>query len=352
MAQATRSSYSPSDFIQWRAANCLSLTPKFQRRGVWTPGARSFFIDTLLRDMPIPPVYIRTMQSPHRDRIIREVIDGQQRISAVLAFIDGEYRLSRSLRAPWASKSYASLSAAEQDRIQAYPFSAEVFAGISDLEVLEIFSRLNTYSVKLNAQELRNGRFFGPFKQTMYSLAHEHLEFWRRHQVFSERGIARMLEVEFVSEVCIAFLAGMQDKKKSMDDFYSNNDEQFPECDTITRRLRDTADVIGATFGNGESLGEFKRTPLLYSLFCTIFHRRYGLDGVTIATPKKAMSSAERVALKEAVAHLSSVIADGRADQRVADKYQDFVAACLTQTDNLRPRQIRMRTLYRAAFGA
>jgi hypothetical protein len=32
------------------------LNPKFQRRGVWTPAARSFFIDTLLRQMPVPPI--------------------------------------------------------------------------------------------------------------------------------------------------------------------------------------------------------------------------------------------------------------------------------------------------------
>lgn len=351
MTQATRSVYTPTDFVQWRAANCLSLTPKFQRRGVWKPAARSFFIDTLLRGMPVPPVYIRTMQSPNRDRIIREVIDGQQRISAVLDYIDGEYRLSKSLRAPWASKSYSALAVPEQDRVMGYAFSAEVFQGISDLEVLEIFSRLNTYSVKLNAQELRNGRYFGPFKQTMYGLAHEHLEFWRRHGAFTERAIARMLEVEFVSEIVIAFLAGMQDKKKSIDEYYLNNDEQFTESDAVSRRFREVADSIGLAFSTDRDLGEFKRTPLFYSLFCAVYHRRYGLQGVSLATPKKSISVAERLSLSEAVAKLSDVIAEGRAKQRVAERYQEFVAACLTQTDNLKPRQVRLRTLYRMAFG-
>ena len=51
------------------------------------------------------------------------------------------------------------------------------------VEVLEVFARLNTYSVALNKQELRNGRFFGLFKQSMYQLAYEHLEFWRRQRI-------------------------------------------------------------------------------------------------------------------------------------------------------------------------
>src|SRR4051794_19757957 len=35
MPKADRAAYSPLDFVQWKAANSLSLTPKFQRRGVW-----------------------------------------------------------------------------------------------------------------------------------------------------------------------------------------------------------------------------------------------------------------------------------------------------------------------------
>src|SRR2546428_514680 len=85
-----RSTYTPLDFSSWREAEGLSLTPKFQRRGVWTTPARSFLIDTLIRGLPVPPIYLRTTQSADRKRIVREVVDGQQRISAVLDFIDGK----------------------------------------------------------------------------------------------------------------------------------------------------------------------------------------------------------------------------------------------------------------------
>ena len=93
-----------------------------------------------------------------------------------------------------------------------------MFGDISDGEVLETFARLNTYAVKLNAQELRNGRFFGLFKQSAYTLAFEHVEFWRRNGIFSERNIARMLEVELTSELLIALLDGLQDKKNRSTD--------------------------------------------------------------------------------------------------------------------------------------
>src|SRR5580765_3154144 len=203
MEKPRRSEYTPLDFAQWKAGNSLSLTPKFQRRGVWKSAARSFFVDSLLRGMPVPPIYLREMQSPEKDRLIREVVDGQQRIAAVVDFIEGDYRLSKSLSASWAGKSFSGLTEAERDRVRTYAFAVEVFPGISDLDVHEIFSRLNTYSVSLNKQELRNGKYFGLFKTSVYTIAREHLEFWRRHRIFTERSIARMDAEEFVSEAYI-----------------------------------------------------------------------------------------------------------------------------------------------------
>lgn len=350
MEKSDRSVYTPLDFQQWKATNSLSLTPKFQRRGVWKPAARSFFIDTLLRALPVPPIYIRQTQSPERNRIIREVVDGQQRISAVLDFLEGEYRLSRTLKADWAGKTFEQLGQDQRDRIRTYSLSVEIFHGTSDLEVLEIFSRLNTYSVPLNAQELRNGRFFGRFKQTAYQLAYEHLEFWRRHGIFTEQSIARMLEVEFVSEVLIAFSNGMQDKKKSIDTFYGEYDETFPLQDQLEKRFREVADEVNESLGERLAETVFKRTPLLYSLFCTIYHRRHGLPGVNLPTPKRSLTRDERIALREAVESLSEKVELARGEEEVPRSYLNFVTASLRQTDNIKPRTDRLNALYKAAF--
>lgn len=350
MKKPNRAEFTSLDFAQWRAGSSLSLSPKFQRRGVWNPAARSFFIDSLLREMPVPPIYMRQMQSPEKDRVIREVVDGQQRISSVLDFMEGSYRLSKTLKGPWAGKTFSDLSGDEQDRVRTYSFSVEVFHGISDLEVLEIFSRLNTYSVSLNKQELRNGRYFGLFKQSVYALAHEHLEFWRRHSIFTEQSIARMLEAEFVSEVFIAQLAGMQDKKKSIDSFYDKHDEKFQQQGTIEKRFREVVDDINESLDGVLKASVFRRPPILYSLFCVLLHRRHGLPGASLASPKSALSKDDHLSLREAVESLSEKVEVARAGDDVAARYAGFVKACLQQTDNIRPRETRFTALYRAAF--
>ena len=283
-----RASFTPLDFLAWRETKSLAVAPEFQRRSVWGRPARASLIDTLLRGLPVPPIYLRVKQSGDKKRLVREVIDGQQRLSAVLDYLDGRFALLPSFDAAWAGKEFGELSDTDQDAIRTYPFLCEVFHSISDAQVLEIFARLNTYSVQLNAQELRNGRYFGYFKQTAYALAREHVEFWRLHRILTERSIARMDDAELASELMILQLDGLQDKKKSISAFYAEFDETFPSREQVETRFRATIDGIGSAV---DFLGEteFRRRPLFYSLYGAVYHHRYGIPHVKMPTPKRAL---------------------------------------------------------------
>jgi Protein of unknown function DUF262 len=351
MNKPDRCNYTALDFLAWDDSKSLILTPKFQRRGVWTDAARALLIDTLLQGMPVPPIYLRVRQSDDKKKIVREVIDGQQRVASILKFVRGELRLSKSLDKAWATKTFADLPTKHQDQITQYTFNCEVFQGISDKDILDIFARLNSYSIPLNSQELRNGRFFGYFKQCAYALAHDYLEFWRKHAIFSERSIARMLEVELTSELIIAQLAGLQDKKKSIDTFYENYDKKFSERTRVEARFAATLDEIESAAGDTLKDSEFTRVPLFYSLFCAVYHRKYGLPRAPLATPRHSLSPTEKQQLSSALAKLSELILTAKQDpDSVPSQYSKFVTACLRQTDNIEPRRIRFSAIYREAF--
>lgn len=345
-----RSTYTSLDFISWNESGQLDLVPKFQRRDVWTLPARSFLLDTLIRGFPVPPIYLRVSQSEDKTRLMREVVDGQQRLTAMLRYVDNKYALSRSLEAPYAGKRFSELTSSEQDAIRGYSFICEVLHGASDADVLEIFARLNQYSVQLSAQELRNGRYFGHFKRSAYSLAHEHLEYWRRNNVFTERNIARMLEVELTSELMIAQIAGLQDKKKSISTFYKQFDNEFPLKVRVESQFRAALDMIDGAMTDSLPDSEFQRSPLFYSLFCVVYHHAFGLPGQQLSTPRKHLAERQNNALSEAVMELSDEIRAARDDQPVQPGFVQFVNACLSQTDNLQPRQTRFEVLYKYAF--
>jgi len=352
--RSERSSYTPIDFMEWEESSSLSLSPKFQRRHVWSTSARSYLIDTLLLGMPVPPIYMRVVQDAQRERVVREVVDGQQRISAILDYVKDDYSLSKNIETPYSGKKFSALPSEAQDRILRYSFICEVFYGVEDKVVLSIFARLNTHSVKLNAQELRNGRYFGHFKRLSFALAFEHLEFWKSNRIFTDSRIARMAEVELTSELLICGLDGMQDKKKSIDDFYSEYDDEFPGRDLAERRFETTIDYISRSCGDVLAESEFRRPPMFYSLFCAVYHRLYGLHNFDYPTSKSGRISARQMEdIEQAVRRLSEVLRFARVESEddVPRRLRTFVSACLRQTDNIRPRTTRLQTICQHAFG-
>lgn len=84
-----------NDFREWHNRGELVLQPRFQRREVWSPKAKSFLIDTILRGFPVPAVYLRQKISIPTQKTIREVVDGQQRIGTILAYLNDEFPVSK-----------------------------------------------------------------------------------------------------------------------------------------------------------------------------------------------------------------------------------------------------------------
>lgn len=354
------------DLLAWHEAGALELSPKFQRRPVWKPASKGYLIDSMLRGFPIPPIHIRLGMSK-AGTATREIIDGQQRLRAVFDFIAGKYKLSKSLDGPWAGCAFSSLDEADANRLRMYQFHAFQYDAIDDATVLEIFARINTYSVALNKQELRNGQYFGEFKNAMYELARAHLSFWRDSKLFSETSIARMAEVEFVSELSVMLLDGVQDKKNSVDVFYRSLDEEWGQAEvrwTYRRHLVPTnylsridlvsrfnkiidhiVDVVGESVVNTE----FRRGPLFYSLFAVIAHHLYGVPNLDIPTPRRRLSENEAVNLRDAMVRLSQIVSEKERLDSLPTWQRDYLVASSRQTDNLAPRMSRIRTLWSQA---
>ncbi len=351
MQKPERSSYNSTDFTGWQKLKSLEISPKFQRRPVWSRDARSYFIETLLLGYPVPPLYLRVRQSEDGSKSVREVVDGQQRLRALLDYLEGGYSLSKSVSDPYIGKYFDDLSEEDKNRIKYFSFITEVFYGVTDREVLTVFARLNTNSVRLNAQELRNGKYFGPFKQTIYAIALDHLTFWTANKIVSDKGVARMAEAELTSEIVIAMIDGMQDKKKSINSFYEKFDDKFPDKKKVSDQFAKVIDEINESIGQDLKDTEFRRPPLFYSLFLAVFDRLYGLKNYSNGVTKGAsLSTKDREALKDAVLKLSGVVERFKADEATTRGYQRFLTACLSQTDNIGPRKVRVETIFKEAF--
>jgi Protein of unknown function DUF262 len=214
-------------FRKEAASGSLDLSPTFQRRPVWSADQASYLIDTILSGLPFPEVYIRSHSAPSGETRY-EVIDGQQRIRAILLFASNDLELSGELVATkWMGQSIDDLSDQEKSAFWDYKIVVRDVTGASDLEIRDLFKRLNIHSVVLNDQELRHARHSGHFIKAMEALADD--EWWLDTGIVNVRQIRRMEDVEFVSELFVALLGGPQDKKKTLDEYYDAFDSAMPE---------------------------------------------------------------------------------------------------------------------------
>jgi hypothetical protein len=55
------------------------------------------------------------------------------------------------------------------------------------------------------------------------------MDWWAVSGVFTPNDFRRMLDVEFISEIAVAFLHGLQNKKSSLDKWYATYEKEFPD---------------------------------------------------------------------------------------------------------------------------
>lgn len=269
--------YGISDFLQWRGASQLVLQPKFQRGRVWSDKAQSYLIDTILRKLPIPPIVLRSRLDIKNRVSVREVVDGQQRLTAVFRFIEGEIPILGVHNKEFGGKYFSDLPEDIQGEFLSYKFAAWMLENIKDSEVLSIFARLNTYLVPLNKQELRNSQHFGEFKQCVYGLAEKHLEFWKLNKVFTDSKIARMKDAEFISTILMSFERGIIGTKTSeIDKFYEDFDENYPRRNEREAQFGTCIDILGQNTPHA-GLGVLSREILFFSIFLLVYDIRFGL---------------------------------------------------------------------------
>ncbi len=202
--------YTVFDFIDWHTKKQLILAPEFQRGSVWSPSAKVFLIDTILNDLPMPQVYFRTKLNPQSQTTVREVVDGQQRLRAILEFASGNLKLS-SKSPNYRGKIYRDLSIEDQEQFLGYRIPVVQLVNADDAEVLEVFARLNSYSVKVTPAELRHAEFSEPVKWAVYDATRRWSILWGDLKVVSTRDTVRLKNTTLIAEMFIALDNGLGD---------------------------------------------------------------------------------------------------------------------------------------------
>lgn len=135
----------------------LVIQPEFQRHYIYGDGKKDVaVIESLLKGYPLGLIYFVDTGAATGPRL--EVLDGQQRITSVGRFVTGKFAIIIDGR----EHTFSSLPAEDRDMIMDSELLIYVCTG-TEAEIKEWFQTINIVGVPLNAQELRNAIYSGPF---------------------------------------------------------------------------------------------------------------------------------------------------------------------------------------------
>jgi hypothetical protein len=146
----------------------IDTSPEYQRNFVWKKENMSRFIESILLDFPIPPLYLN--QSISGKYVI---IDGRQRTTTLHRFLNNEFAL-KGLTAlkDLEGKSFNTLDSAYQAKLEDKNLLLYIVKPSVPIEVVyELFDRINTGGMPLNRQEVRNCILKGQATKLLAELA-------------------------------------------------------------------------------------------------------------------------------------------------------------------------------------
>ncbi|MFC0320748.1 GmrSD restriction endonuclease domain-containing protein [Olivibacter oleidegradans] len=257
----------------------LLVNRKYQRKLVWTVEEKEKFIDSLQQSLPIP--LILTAITKYKESSVYEIIDGMQRLNAIVSFIENEihlngkyfnletFALTKKLKdGGKVNQKIPKLTIDECLKITSYqvPFSITTYQNEKEIE--EIFRRINSYGKTLSSHELRQAGSLSSFNRIVrkiaenirkdvspsdrillgnmrnISLNNKGLQygislkdiFWYSHNILTENNIRASRDEELIAHLVLATLLNnkINISSTSLDRAYGLSDEERDNIDTYS----------------------------------------------------------------------------------------------------------------------
>lgn len=337
--------YSVLEIINMLERRELIVNKDYQRgSGLWPDGPSSYFIDTILEGYPFPKIYMyEFMDRPNRG-LRKEIVDGQQRIKTITRYYHNEFALRGDSQ--YAGMRFDDLDPEVQDRFLAYAVSVDVIRNATRSEILQMFRRMNAYTLPLNEPEKRHSTFQGDFKWFINRMSDQLNEFFVQFGVFTDRQILRMADADLLSDSVLAMERGViSTSEGDLRALYRRYDENFLDADDYALRLEETFQFIGGALEPLRN-SHMMKPYALHSLVTGLIHCRFGIPAIAEAWEVEPTG---RFAVNAAAA-LEGLLALAQAHEAKEEDgpYATYVWGCLAGTNRAPRRTARVAAILRA----
>jgi hypothetical protein len=184
VAELASQSISIQSVYTWYREGKLFVNRRYQRKLVWTQEEKQKLIGSILKKFPIPAILIAERDGATGTY---EIIDGLQRLNSIVSFIENSFPLEDSryfnIEHFPTAKAAASegvfsppstpelITTKEVSTILDYSLALSVMRSATELEINDVFDRINTYGHRLSDQERRQAGVQNEFSTLVRELA-------------------------------------------------------------------------------------------------------------------------------------------------------------------------------------
>jgi len=269
---------------------------EYQRKSnVWSEDKRSFLIDSIMKNYPMPPVFMRPNVDNDTGKTKYDIVDGKQRLESIISFIKGEIPLTDYFwedsiflyekRDVDKSEVEKEISGKIFDEIKAdkkfadfikqfwtYVINVDYLYQDDITMVANVFDRLNRSGEPLVPQELRNAKFHSSNILVAIKQLANH-NYWKLR--FEKLKKERMEDEEFISELffLVAEDRFFDSSPKEIDRLYEEYSEKAEtDITTIIDKFNQITTFIESLDIDYIHLKKLSWTTHLYGLFSIAWH--------------------------------------------------------------------------------
>lgn len=240
---------------------------------------------------------------------------------------------------------FSDLDPESTDKFLDYGLSVDLFTAAPIEQVIEVFRRMNSYTVPLNPEEKRHAGYQGEFKWFINRLSKTNQPTFRTIRAFSEKQFFRMADAKLLTEICHAIDKGIATTNARMlDNMYKDFDKKFADENTIEKTI---TTALGELSGWVElHNGPLMRPYQLYSLILAVAHVQARLPKLQSVFRVNRALTINRDQAVQALSALAEAV-----EREDKDDYWEYVSASTSKTNVKKERETRFVWFCRAITG-